>query len=492
MGAGLVGANSVTWLGRLSALLAACLLAVATPASAATKRADHLLRTRPWTGDLDGILKRRTLRVIVPFSKTLFFVDRGKQMGVVAEFGRELETWLNAKHAAKTLRGHVVFIPTPRDELFSALVSGKGDVIAANLTITPERQAQADFTVPWLRGVKEIVVGGPAMPAIGGLDDLAGRVVHVRKSSSYFEHLERLSADFKKRGLKPIDIRPADEHLEDEDLLEMVNAGLLPFAIVDDHKADIWTKIYTRLTPRPDLAISSGGDIAWAVRKDSPRLKAELDEFFTSHTSKSSFGATVKRRYYSDAKVVKNAFSDDAAARMRELLTLFSKYGEQFGFDPVLLMAQGFQESQLDQQRRSPAGAVGLMQIKPATAAGKPIGISGVAESADRNVNAATAYMRHLADQYIVEPGIGARNRTLLAFAAYNAGPGNLKKFRAEAVKMGLDPNVWFNSVEQGAAKVVGRETVQYVGNIYKYFFAYSLMLDAMRAHDEAVTKEKQ
>lgn len=471
--------------------IAFCFLAQLAPAAAAPAgRAEYLLRSRPWTGDFDGVLKRRTLRILVPFSKTLFFVDRGKQMGVVAEFGRELETWLNARHSKNALRLHVAFVPTARDQLFAALKAGKGDVIAANLTITPERQAEADFTRPWLRGVKEIVVTGPSSPPLAALDDLAGATVHARRSSSYFEHLETLSAALKARGKKPLDLKTADEHLEDEDLLEMVNAGLLPFAVVDDHKADIWRQVFNQLKARPDLIVSSGGDVAWAIRKESPLLKAELDAFFETHTSMSSFGATVKRRYYSDAKVVKNAFSEEAAGRFKQLVSVFVKYGRQFGFDPVLLIAQAFQESQLDQKRRSPAGAVGLMQIKPSTAAGKPIGIVGVTEDADRNVNAGVAYLRHLSDAYIREPGISARNRTLMAFAAYNAGPRNLQKFRAAASASGLDPNVWFNSVEQGAARVVGRETVQYVGNIYKYFVAYSLLWDAMQARDKAVAKE--
>ncbi len=476
---------------RTLVALVAAMLAFPANSAAFAAQATHLLRMRPWTGDLDGILKRRTLRILVPYSKTLFFLDRGKELGVAAEFGRELETWMNKKHGSKTLRIHVAFLPTPRDQLFPALIAGKGDVIAANLTITPERLAEADFTSPWMRGVKEIVVAGPAAPSLATIDDLAGKAVHVRKSSSYFEHLEKLNDDFKARRLKPIDLRPADENLEDEDLLEMVNAGLLPLAIVDDHKADIWTKIFDKLKARPDLAVNSGGEVAWALRKQSPQLKAELDEFFVTHTSKGSFGATVKRRYYSDAKVLKNAYSDEATRQFKELSALFVKYGNQFAFDPILLMAQSFQESQLDQKRRSRVGAVGLMQIKPSTAAGKPIGITGIADSADRNVNAGAAYLRYLADRYLTEPGMSARDKTLMAFAAYNAGPGNLQKFRAAAIAAGANPNVWFNSVEQGAAKVVGRETVQYVGNIYKYFVAYSLLWDSMREHDKAAAPER-
>ena len=472
---------------RLLAVVFAAFAGVTTPAlhsahAQTTVPVRKLPQGHTWTGDLDGILKRRTLRVLVPYSKTLFFVDKGKEMGVAAEFGRELETWINAKHKFGTLRFHVSFVPTARDELLPALLAGKGDAIAANLTITPERQAQVDFTSPWITGVKEIVVTGPAAPQLAKLDDLAGATIRVRKSSSYFGHIVRLNEQLTASGRKPIDVRPADENLEDEDLLEMVQAGLLPLAIVDDHKAAIWTKIYDKLTPRPDLAINTGGDVAWAVRKQSPALKAELDEFFTTHKAGTSFGNTIKRRYYSDTKVVKNALSKESSEKFFQLVELFKHYGKQFRFDPILLIAQSFQESQLNQTLRSPVGAVGLMQIKPTTAAGKPIGITGVAENADKNVNAGVAYLRYLADTYVNDPAMSPRNQTLMAFAAYNAGPGNLKKFRAVAVEQGLDPNVWFNSVEQGAAKVVGRETVQYVSNIYKYYVAYELLWERMKA----------
>ena len=462
-------------------------LTVSSGAAAAEAPAPQTLpQGRTWTGDFDGMLKRRTLRVLVPYSKTLFFVDRGRQMGVVAEFGRELETAINMKHDFKTLRFHVAFIPTARDQLFPALAAGKGDVIAANLTVTPDRQAEADFTTPWMQGVKEIVVAGPAAPKLETTDDLAGTTVHLRKSSSYFEHVAKLSADLVAKGKKPIDLKAVDENLEDEDLLEMVNAGLFPFAIVDDHKAAIWTKIYEKLTARPDLAVSSGGDIAWAVRKNSPALEAELDGFFATHKAGTSFGNTIKRRYFSDTKVVKNALADDSTEKFKQLASVFIKYGKQFNFDPIMIVAQSFQESQLDQKRKSPVGAVGLMQIKPSTAAGKPIGITGVAESADRNVNAGAAYLRYLADTYVNNPGVSPKNQTLMAFAAYNAGPGNLHKFRAAAAKAGLDQNVWFNNVEQGAAQVVGRETVQYVSNIYKYYVAYDLLWQRMQAAEKS------
>jgi membrane-bound lytic murein transglycosylase MltF len=143
-----------------------------------------------------------------------------------------------------------------------------------------------------------------------------------------------------------------------------------------------------------------------------------------------------------------------------------------------MLMAQGFQESQLDQKARSPRGAVGVMQLLPKTANDPTVGINGIDKSADKNIEAGSKYMRLLADKYLNDPQLTEMNKTLMTFAAYNAGPGNLRKFRALAEQSGLDKNIWFGNVEQAAAQVVGRETVDYVGNIYKYYVAYKLVAE--------------
>lgn len=407
------------------------------------------------------MLKRKTLRMLVPYSKTLFFVDRGRQMGVVAEFGRALEDWINTRYKFKTPRFHVTFLPSARERLLQALNEGRGDVVAANLTITPERLAVVDFVDPWLKNVKEIIVTGPASPKLDSIEDLSGREIRVRRSSSYASHLAELSDAFVAKGSRPIAIKPIDENLEDEDLIEMVNAGLLPYVVVDDHKATIWSRIFPNAVPRGDLVVSKGGDIAWAIRKNSPELKAELDPFINAHRASTSFGATIRKRYFVDKRIVKNALDESEARKFVAVIDLFRRYGAQYNFDYLMIAAQAYQESQLDQSRRGAGGSVGLMQIKPSTAAGKPIGITGVDRDPDRNVHAGCAYLRYLADTYVSDPAIDPMNRTLMSFAAYNAGPGKLSKFRAAARRAGLDPNVWFGNVELGAAKVTGLTPVQ-------------------------------
>lgn len=440
---------------------------------------------KSWTGDFDAMEKRRIVRILVPYSKTIYFIDKGQELGTAVDIGRAFQKVLNKDKKKATEQVHVVFVPMPRARLLAALNEGLGDLAAGSLTITSERRDLVDFSQPFTSNVKEVLVTGPAAPALARIEDLAGRPLYVRKSSSYYEHLTALDARLK----APIGLIAAEEALEDEDLLEMVSAGLLPYAIVDDYKAQIWAKVLPHLTVRSDLAVNEGGEIAWAMRKNSPQLKAEVDAFVAKHKLGTTFGNILKKRYYTSDKMARRALSTEAQKRFEEFSEAFEKYGDEFGFEHFLIAAQGYQESELDQGRRSPRGAVGVMQLLPSTAADKSIGVKDIVGSADRNIYAGTKYLRYLITTYIDDEGIDDLNRVLFAFAAYNAGPGNLKKFRAKAKSMGLDANLWFGNVENGAAAIVGRETVQYVSNIYKYYIAYTLAARIEANRDAAVSR---
>jgi|EndMetStandDraft_7_1072992.scaffolds.fasta_scaffold02215_4 membrane-bound lytic murein transglycosylase MltF len=454
----------------------AVVLSLASTAAVAQSQVLALPSLRTWQGDFDGMLKRRLVRILVPTDRTSFFIDKGQTLGFEAELGVELEKWLNKRHGGKAGKIYVGFVPTPRDALLTGLMSGKGDIAAGTLTVTPERRKLIDFADPWATGVREVLVTGPTATNVGSLDDLGGKTIQVRESSSYFEHLGELNKLRKSKGLEPVIVVPAARELGDEDLLEMVSAGLLPWAVVDRFKASAWAGLLPGLIIRDDIAISEGGDIAWAIRKDSPGLAKELAAFVAEHKIGTQFGNSLRARYFSSAKPLKNALAHSEAEKFSALRAFFEKYGGQFSIDPVLLAAQGYQESQLEQTRQSGAGAVGVMQIKPGTAKGKPIEVAEVASSADNNIHAGSKYLRHLADTYVDASVTDPRERVFMALAAYNAGPGNLRKFRDYAVKHGFNANVWFDNVENGAAAVVGRETVQYVGNIYKYYLAYSML----------------
>lgn len=442
---------------------------------------------KPNFGDFDQLRKRRMIRILVCNSRTLYFLDKGRELGMDKEFASAFEQWINKKYKTGSLKISVALIPVARDKLIASLNEGLGDIAAGAQTVTPERQQLVDFSAPIASGVKEVVVTGPGAPDLRSLDDLAGRSILLRKSSSYYSHLGAISDAIKARGLAPIDLQPADEDLEDEDLLEMVDAGLLPYVVVDRYKGRFWSQVYANLKVRDDLVVNEGGDIAWAIRKGSPLLKAEIDDFMKTHKVGTSFGNTVVQRYLKRTKELKNATSDREMAKFRKLVGFFQKYGTQYRFDELMMMAQGYQESQLDQSRRSPRGAVGVMQLMPSTAADPLIGVNGIDKDAEKNILAGIKYMAVLRDKYLSDPAIGEKSKVLMTFAAYNAGPGNLNKFRRLAEKSGLNPNIWFNNVEIAASRIVGQETVQYVSNIYKYYVAYEL--SRQRAERKAAAK---
>jgi len=434
-----------------------------------------------WRGDFGGMVERRIIRALVAHSKTFYFVDRGEQRGITYEGLTAFEKFVNTKLGKKTLKVNVIIIPVRRDQLIPALVEGRGDLAAANLTITPERLRSVDFSDPFLTEVKELVVSGPTAPALGNLDDLAGKEIHVRASSSYHESLRRLNESFKKAGKAPIKLRLADENLEDEDLLEMVNAGLIPMVVVDSHKAQFWAQIFDDLKIHPNIAVNTGGQIAWAFRKNSPQLKAVVNEFVRGHKKGTMLGNIVFNRYLRETKWVKNSLSDEEIRRFRETIEFFKRYADRYGFDWLMVGAQAYQESGIDQSKRSPKGAIGVMQVLPSTAADPNVNIPKI-EELENNIHAGVKYMRFIMDRYFKGAEMNDLNRNLFAFASYNAGPARISGLRRQAAREGLDPNVWFHNVEVVAAKEIGRETVQYVSNIYKYYVAYRLIVDRLQA----------
>jgi membrane-bound lytic murein transglycosylase MltF len=480
---------------RAPSFIAICLglalvFVAAVAPTIANADAEAVARAENWTGDLDVMVARRTLRLLLPYSKTLFFIDRGQEFGVLAEVGRELEQWLDKRRPDGALRFRVVMIPKSREQLIPALLAGEGDVIAAGLAVRPEFSDRVDFVEPWFRNQKQFVVTGPSAPDYRTLDDLAGSTAHVRVESSYAANIAELNKKLVQKKLRPIEVRLTDGSLNDEDMFEFVNAGILPYAFAHAHLAGVWTQVLPNLKARPDLQIGDGEDIAWGVRKQSPQLRAELDAFVKSHAIGTTYGNAILRRYYVDTRIIKNSLANDEIAKFTGLLPIFRKIGERFGLDYLMLAAQGYQESGLDQSKRSPRGAVGVMQLLPSTAREKPIGISGVEHDAEANIMAAAQYIRYLRDNFVKDPALDEHNRILMTLAAYNAGPGNLHAFRALAKNMGLNPDLWFGNVEHAAANKVGVETVQYVANIYKYYLAYRLVNERERQRAEARDRE--
>jgi membrane-bound lytic murein transglycosylase MltF len=430
-----------------------------------------------WTGDYDGMVERHLIRALVPYSKTFYFIDGGDQRGLTYESLVGFDKYINKKLGKKTLTVRLVVIPTTRDRLLPGLVEGIGDIAAGNLTITPDRQRLVDFSDPGYTNVDEIIVTGPKAPPVKTIEDLAGKEIRVRASSSYYESLKLLNARFKKEGKKPVKLVLADENLEDEDLLEMMSAGLIPMIVIDSHKGQFWKQVFKDITLHPDIKVRTGGQIAWAIRKNSPELKKVINGFVKTYRKGTLMGNILFKRYLENTKWVRNSLNDEDMKRFRETIGFFQKYAKQYKFDWLMIAALAYQESRIDQSKRSPVGAIGVMQVLPSTAKDPNVNIPEI-EQKEKNIHAGVKYLRFLRDRYFEEEPMDDLNKMLFSFASYNAGPAKVSSLRKEARKRGFDPNIWFRNVEVIAAKRIGRETVNYVGNIYKYYIAYGLVTD--------------
>jgi membrane-bound lytic murein transglycosylase MltF len=442
-----------------------------------------------FTGDFDEMIKRRIIRILVTYSRTHYFVDKATQRGLTYDMGRLFEDSVNKKLKKKHVRVHVVFIPVPQDELIPALIEGRGDMAVANLTITPERLKQVDFTKPTGRNVSEIVVTGPGAEPISTPQDLSGKEVYIRKSASYYESIQKLNAELAKAGKTPVKLKLAPGELEDEDILEMVNAGLVKITIVDNHIAEFWKQIFTKIDLHPEAAVRTDGELGVMVRKNNPKIKAALDEFLARYSEGSKARNILLQKYLKNTKLVRNATSKEDLARFEATIEFFRKYGDKYDLDYLLMMAQGYQESRLDQNARNPSGAIGVMQVLPST--GKDMGIDDITKI-EPNIHAGVKYIRFMMNQFYANEPMDPLNKGLFTFASYNAGPGRVAQLRRSAAKRGLDPNKWFNHVEVIAAEKVGRETVQYVSNIYKYYLAYKMVMEQREERAKVKEEEKK
>ena len=439
--------------------------------------------SRPWTGDFDGMLERRLIRVLVPYSRTLYYNDKGRERGLTADAARELEQYINLRHKTGNRPVTVLLVPTTRDGLLEGLTKGLGDIAAGNLTVTPARLRMVDFVEQSGHTAREIIVTGAKAPPIRSLADLGGRTVHVRRFSSYFESLAALNRQNREKGLPEVVLQPVPDELEDEDMMEMANAGLIDILVVDDWKAEVWAQILPKIAVHDDISVRDEGSIGWAIRKDSPQLAAEIQAYYTNYAKRRASHAYRLAQAMKRVEQMKDPTRSADWKRFEQTIELFRRYGGQYGFDPVMLAAQGYQESKLDQEARSHVGAIGVMQLMPATGAEMKVGDIKILES---NIHAGTKYMNTLMTRFFTDAKFDEANRALFAFASYNAGPGRISSLRREAVKRGLNPDQWFNNVELVVAEKVGIETTTYVRNIYKYYVSYKLTLEAQEEKRKA------
>jgi len=436
-----------------------------------------------WTGDLNGMIKRQQIRALVVYSKTAFFYDQGRPEGISYEALQEFQRTLNREFKTGSLPVTVTFLPVGYDQLEQALISGLGDLIAIPVAITSERQQKVAFSTP-LATVKQIVVSGPSGPTATKVEDLSAKEIFVNPLAVYVESLQNLNKSLEAKEKKPVIVRSADKNLGDEDLLEMVNAGLLPATVTINVRAQFWAKVFDHLHLCSECVLGNQEQLAWAMRRDSPKLKKFVDEFVDTHREGTSFGNTLLRRYLKNTKWITNVAADSEMRKFRLYVDFFKKYGAEYDFDYLMLVALGYQESELNQDRRNPTGAVGIMQVIPKYAAASPIDIPNV-ETAEPNIHAGAKMLRVIADTYFNDEKLDALNKTLFTFASYNAGPNRIASLRKKAAAEGLNPDEWFGNVEFVVARRIGQQTIRYVSNIYKYYVAYKLILEQSQLREK-------
>jgi len=437
-----------------------------------------------FTGDWDDIVKRGSLRVLVVINKTGFFYDKGRARGGIAELMDAFEMAINQKLKTGAKKFKVEYLPTPPGQLPAALNDGIGDIACTAVIITQEREKLFDFTVPIKNDVKLVVVTSKTSPSITSLDDLSGKDIYVGPLTVARTELEKLNQQLKQAGKPAIGIKLADQNLTEEDLLEMVNAGLIPATVAMDFRAQLWSNVFSNMVVTPAV-VKDEGQVGFAMRKGSPQLKAVMDDFIKTHGQGTAFGNMMMQRYAKNTKWIKNSTTEAEMKKFESYLKYFQQYATEYNFDYVMLAAQGYQESTLNQDLVSPRGAVGVMQVLPQYAAANPINIPNVRDPQE-NIHAGAKMLAQITKTYFNDPAIDQMNKTLFTFAAYNAGQNRIVRLRKQAQEEGLDPNKWFGNVELMVAEDIGQETVQYVSNIYKYYVAYEMVLAQQKVREQA------
>lgn len=245
-----------------------------------TAMASDMRTLDPYTGDLDGLIERGKIRVLVAPSRTHFQVVNGRQRGRTVDAVTAFEQFLNKRIAPRSVS--LVLIASRETSLVADVLAGQGDV-AASLLRTFERDDQVAFASPWRIGIRELIVSGPGSPPLVSLEDVGGRTIHVRRNSDHHASLLRLNDQLKKIDRPGAKVILAAETQTDEDLLELVNAGKIPATLVDDYVYDSWKSTFDKTSTNRDVAVSQDGAVAWATRKESAKLLELINEFFNTH-----------------------------------------------------------------------------------------------------------------------------------------------------------------------------------------------------------------
>ncbi|HDS74647.1 MAG TPA: membrane-bound lytic murein transglycosylase MltF [Firmicutes bacterium] len=428
---------------------------------------------------LDSIVSRDTLRVLTRNSAYTYFLHRGTEMG----FEYEL-----IKDFAEKLGVHVKMIVPPRwDDMIPWLLEGRGDIIAAAMTVTPERAKQVAFSEPY-NSVYQVVLTRAGGPRINAPEDLIGKQVHVRAGSSYYRRLQELNKELG-GGIKIVAV---PEYYDTEYIIELLMDRVIDITVADVNIARLEQSHYDSI--RINTRISADENLAWAVRPNADALLDAMNEYigdlYTS-TGRSAFFNILTRRYFLHVQgldTYKRSLQEFRAdGRISRYDHLFEKYATQYGFSFSLITAQAYHESRFNPRASSWVGAKGIMQIMPRT--GEALGVKNLSDP-EQNIEAGVRYLRELYDRF--DSTLHPHDRLAFALASYNVGYGHVRDARLLANEDGLNPNVWQGNVEwmllnlsrqkyyerTAAGYARGHEAVNYVNDIMNRARTYQALLD--------------
>ena len=443
----------------------------------------------PLHGDLPVLLKDRTIRVLVSYDNISFFMNKGHQDGLYVALMNKFKKFVEERHPE--YRGlKVFFIPVRSDQMVKMIADGYGD-IATGISPTEDFKRYVDFTIPEKQGIQEVLAVRKGEKTVSELRDFSGLNITIRKSSAFYESIKTANVYLRTLGLPEIRVSFADEYLTDVDLVDMVNNGEIQATVVNNYNLPLWKELFTKVVFCDGIPLREDGTLVWAIRHDSRELYKELNLFLRSYRDGTEKGKAIYDRYMRTKPSYlslhhrkKGEWLGIKSSDFMKFSRVFKKYGEKFDLNWILIMAQAYQESTLDQSARSSRGAVGIMQVLPSTAQEWYVNVNSV-HDVDNNVHAGTKYLRYIIDNYFNAAEIPVRERVLFAMASYNCGPGRILRYRNEAEQQGLNPNEWFNNVEIVAMSHGTNETVKYVRNIFSLYLAYSntYKLDAERGN---------
>ena len=423
---------------------------------------------------LERIIKDRYIRILTTRNSFDFYIYQGKNKGIQYEMTKEFIKYLNNKYAKNKSLPKIQFemIPVENDQLIPMLVAGKGDIIAAGLSVTQERVKEVQFSKPY-KFVDEVII---TRKSIGDIP-FSTKTFFVRESSSYWEALSKYNRSVEVR--ENVNLLPASEDLHTENIIELISLGKFDYTLVDSYIADMALKTYKDLHIHKSRAFGRNVPVAWSVRKNNRLLLKELNTFMDKVKEGSLLGNIFSNKYFSDMNKIASHEFNLKTSTLSKFDIQLKKYSTMYNLDWKLMAALCYQESRFNPNIVNKWGAIGLFQIKQATVNESYIKIPKItgAKYVENNIHAGIKYFNWIKSRYF-DPNLEMTEATRLrmSLAAYNAGPATVLKAMKLAKKMKLNPNVWFRQVELAMLKMKKVEPVNYVSEINKRYISYHLL----------------